>query len=355
MMHEEELRDFLHNSLEPIHAHDSIYTKVMLRWQGTKKKGWNTYYLFKRIVPLTLVLLLMAGIIFPVFGKEGSLVDVYNSYQVHRNLSSLTDSNQTQGDNTFRSTSIGSFYLSTLLEKEYGIEPGSLLQYKAQNPDDKETVALIVISKLSNQSPETILELRKQDISWGRIIAYYQLNPQDVNVHFLNLKLKIMESQEKRFIVRGEVDSINDKTGLFYISGFPFPIQISIDTDKPQNLAVGSIVSAEVVDYGDSQNVQAIQIKDMQVESVGFTVLIGEVLSRDEDSIILLLRNRQKVKIQLSPRIMNQPSQIFLRSGIIVHIAVSLKKNMDGNYVAYLWRKVIAIPQLQRQTKKQGG
>ena len=351
-MHEDqEIRDFLHTSLDPIHAHDSIYTKVMLRLQGNNKKSWSFYFYLKRIIPLTLVLVLMTGIVFPVFGSEGTLIDIYNSYKVQRNLNSLTDPNHTQGENTYRSSSIGSFYLSTLLEKEYGIEPGSLLQFKAQNPDDRETVALIVISKLSHQTPETLLNLRKQNISWGRIMAFYQINPREAINHFLSLRFKIRESQEKRFFVRGEVDSINDNTGIFYISGFPIPIQITIDTEKPQNLGVGSIVAAEVVDYGDSQNVQALQIKVLQEESIGFAVLRGEVLERDENSILLLLRDKRKIKIQLSPRIMNQASQIFLRSGLLVHVEVSIKKNIDGNYVAYRWGKIVAIPQFQRRIK----
>jgi hypothetical protein len=349
MRDEEQIRDFLKNSLEPIHAHDSIYTKVMFRLQSTKRKSWNLLFLLRRIVPLTLVLVLMMGILFPVFGKEGTLIDVYNSYRIHQNLNTLNSNNNVTSENAYRDSSIGSYYLSSLLEKNYGIEPGSLLQIKAQNPDDLETVALIVISKLSNKTPEEILNLRKQNMSWGRIVAYYKINPRAVIFHFTTLREKIFDSLERRFFVRGTIESINPLNGVFFITGIPFPIQITIDTEKPQALEAGSLVQVDVVDYGDSQNVQAQQITVLKEEKVGFIILRGEVLERDQNTILLQLRTLQKVRIQLSPRIMELPSQIFLRSGTLVHVEVSLKKNIDGNYVAYRWGKIIPLPRKIQQ------
>lgn len=349
---EEKIRDFLKNSLDPIHAHDGIYSKVMLRMQETKKKGWNFYFFLKRVVPLTLVLVLMMGILFPVFGKEGSLVDLYNSYQVHRSLKSLRDNETNQGENNLRDQSIGSFYLNSLLEKEYGVEPESLLQIKAQNPDDLETVALLVISKLSSQTPEDLILLRKQNISWGRILSFYRINPKDAVMHIAALRQKIVSSMERRFIVRGQVDSINENTGIFYISGIPFPIQITLDTEKPENFTAGTMIAAEVIDYGDSQNIQVLYIKILQEEKAGFAILRGEVLQRDENSILLqLFSDRTKVKIRLSPRIMDKPNQIFLRSGTMVHVEVSLKKNEDGSYTAFAWGKMIPLPRNVRERK----
>lgn len=353
MHDEEQIRDFLKNSLEPIHAHDCIYTKVMLRMQSNKRKSWNLFFVLKRVVPLTLVLIMMMGIVFPVFGKEGSLIDIYNSYRVHQNLNTLNSTESSNSENAYRDTSIGSYYLSSLLEKEYSIEPGSLLQIKAQNPDDRETVALIVLSKLSGRPPEEILDLRKQNLSWGRILAYYQINPREAIFHFATLRQKIMDSLERRFVLRGTIDTINDQNGIFYITGIPFPVQITLDTIKPENLEPGSIVAVDVVDYGDSQNVQAVQINVLQEEKIGFAILRGEVLERDQNTILLqLLRNQKKIRIQLSPRIMELPSQIFLRSGMLIHVEVSLKKNMDGNYVAYRWGKIIPLPRIQGKIKK---
>jgi hypothetical protein len=353
MRDEEQIRDFLKDSLEPIHAHDSIYTKVMFRMQSTKRRSWNLLFIFKRVVPLTLVLVMTMGIFFPVFGKEGTLIDIYNSYRVHRNLNTINTSSTTQGENAYRDSSIGSYYLSSLLEKDYNIEPGSLLQIKAQNPDDRETVALIVLSKLSGKTPEEILLLRKRNMSWGRILAYYKINPREAIFHFATLQQKIVDSLERRFVVRGTIDTINEQNGIFYITGIPFPIQITLDTIKPQALTAGSIVAVNVVDFGDSQNVQALQIAVLQQENIGFIVLRGEVLERDQNTITLqLLRNQKKIRIQLSPRIMELPSQIFLRSGTLVHVEVSLKKNMDGLYVAYRWGKIVPLPRIQGKKKK---
>ena len=343
---EEQIRDMLYNSLEPIHAHDSIYTKVMFRLHGTKKQTWNFFYIVKRVIPLTLVLLLTMGMLFPVFGKEGTLIDIYNSYRVHR---SLNEFNQTsnQGDSAYREKSIGSYYLNTLLEKDYGIEPGSLLQIKAQNPDDRETVALIIISKLSNRTPEEILSLRRQNMNWGRILAYYRINPREAIFHFVTLRNKIFSSLEKKFMIRGTIDSINEQNGIFYFVGIPFPIQVTIDTEKPEILTAGSIIAAEVIDYGDAQNIQALRIQVLKEESSGVMILKGEVLERKNESIVLLLSNRQKVRILLSPRILAQPNQSTLRSGINIHIAII--KNMDGNFIAFRWGKIIPLPQIRRQ------
>lgn len=352
MRDEEKIRDFLKNTLDPIHAHDSVYAKVMLRMQTQKRGRWSVSIFYKRLIPLTLILFIMAGIVFPVFGKEGTFIDVYNSYRVHRNLNILGSNEITTGENTYRDTSIGSFYLSSLLEKEYDIEPGSLLQIKAQNPDDRETVALIVFSKIAKRDPSELISLRQQNLSWGRICAFYGIKPREALYHFENLRQKIWDSMEKRFIVRGVIDSINNKNGVFYITGCPFPIQITLDTERPSTLEAGMVAEVNVIDYGDSQNVQALKVVVLKEEKIGFIMLRGEVLERDVDSVLLQLRTMQKVRIQLSPRILEQPNQMFLRSGTLVQMEVSLKKNDDGNYMAYRWRKIIPLPRLQNSLKR---
>lgn len=347
MRDEEQVRDFIKNSLEPIHAHDSIYSKVMLRMQTQKRSKWNFSIFYQRLIPLTLVLFIMAGIVFPVFGKEGTFIDVYNSYRVHKNLNILDQNEIQAGENNYRESSIGSFYLSSLLEKEYNIEPGSLLHLKAQNPDDRETVALIVFSKLASRTPEELIALRKQNLSWGRICAFYGIRPNDALFHFANLRQKIWDSMEKRFVVRGVIDSINAQNGIFYMTGIPFPIQMTFETDKPSTLESGSVVEAQVIDYGDSQNIQALKVVVLKEETMGFILLRGEVLERDVDSVLLQLRTMQKVRIHLPPRILEQPNQMFLRSGTMVQMEVSTKKNAEGNYLAYRWRKIIPLPRLK--------
>lgn len=313
---EKKLKQELKKLTEGIEVEKSIYYRAIARYESSLKEKKRFTPLFKIIIPVTLSFLLIFLSVFPVFGNNGTLIDILNTQRINRSISSLKNISASQTENKSNSA-VDSTIIQTILEKEFGLDPQKIYKLGAQNADYAETVAIVVIANLTNAEPENIVEMRRNNYGWGIIIRKRGV---DLNTAMLKLEQirRKLESREKNILIRGEVEAISDNTNSITINTFPFKIYLGEDTEVEGTIEEGKSLEIEASYIIPSNFVKALKVRELNPNAIGIQTFIGQVVSINENSLTLLLKDGNQKELIFTPQTLLIPPHIPLIPGRIV-------------------------------------
>ena len=219
MYKDKEIKRYLNEINPGLEVEDNMLISIMDRVEESKKGYRRRKHFLQFVTPFALVLLLAVTSIFPVFGSEkGSLVDVYNSYKVNRSINDLEETNETIKEDQ----NVKSIMYSSLLEKEYEIDPVELLELKySHNIPSKEAMVLLLISKRTNVPIEELIDMRKRRMDWGLIAKRSRISSKMVVSSIESLNKKYIETPKDGFFVNGRVTNVNNNVNCFFVDFTP--------------------------------------------------------------------------------------------------------------------------------------
>lgn len=311
-----ELTKKLTELTKDIKAERSIYYKAVERYELLKNKKRKTAPLFKVLAPLTLAILIIFSTIFPVFGNNGTLFDLINTYRINRSVNDLR--------NTYISTSyeqkelpINSALMQAIFEKEYGLNPLNIYKLRVQSLDDAEIIPIIILSNLTRIEPEKIIDMRKNNIGWGIVVRKNGVNPH-IAVQQLREFRKKLEMTEKPILIRGEVETFLADNGTLTVNTFPLKIYLTDNTKVEGIIEEGKNLEIEAKYITSSNLVQAIKINELNPLNIGIQSLIGKIVSINKNSISLLLEDGTIKEVMFTQKTILLPPHLPLISGGIV-------------------------------------
>lgn len=318
MTEEEKLKLELKEFTKEIKAEKKIYYKVIERYESSKNRRKSFIPIFKIIAPVTLSILIVFSTIFPVFGSNGTLVDVINTYRINKSISELKNvySSPTFGESEHP---INSATIQTVFEKEYGLDPQEVYKLKVKNQDDTEIITIVIVSRLTNVEPEELINLRHNNYSWGIIARKKGVDPR-IAINQLQQFRRKLEMQEKPLLIRGEVEAYVPETGSITINTFPFKIYLSESTKIEGTIEEGKNLEIEAKYIIPSNVVEAVRIKELNPSIIGIQSMIGKVLSINENSISLLLKDGTIKEVEFTPRTIFLPPHIPLIEGNVIRV-----------------------------------
>lgn len=346
---EETLKQELKEFTKEIKAERKIYYKVIERYELSKNRRKSFIPIFKIIVPITLSILIVFSTIFPVFGNNGTLVDVINTYRINKSISELKNvySSPDFGESE---TPINSATIQKVFEKEYGLDPQEVYKLKVKNQDDAETITIVVVSRLTNVEPEELINMRRNNLSWGIITRKKRVNPR-IAINQLQQFRRKLEMREKPLLIRGEVEAYIPEAGSITINTFPLKIYLGENTEIYGIIEEGKNLEIEANYIIPSNLVQAVRVKELNPSVIGIQSIIGKVVSINENSTIsLLLKDGSIREIGFTPRTILLPPHIPLMPGNIVRVD---NINDNGHLIALkiIQRAPPPLPPMVRNRK----
>lgn len=300
-----------------ISSDKSIYYRVMNNYELEKSKGKKKYpFIFKLLVPVSLALLIVTSSIFPVFGSNGSLVDVYNSYRVNKEISGIQLNSNNQSDNK-NNTELLQVELKSLIEKEFNVDPSVVNKLYVQELDEREIVTIVVCSKISKRDPIEVINMRKK-IGWGRYLRQNQIDPSTVINGLRNVKSKLNQNV-KHVILRGTIEAFSG--GTLILDNFPFKIYLTNSTIVENPLAEEKQYEIEA-DYNSANNLlQATKISELNLSLIGIKSFLGQIVGIYYNNSFFVKINDGSVKqIFCIPRTRFYPSYNIISLGNIIRI-----------------------------------
>ncbi len=330
-----EITNNIHKTLNDLYSGNGHFDRIMQKMDHQKKVHKKKSMFFRAVVPSFLSLFLMIGVMFPVFGNESTLVDVYHNYRINRSFRSLHRIKIVQAP-PHTQAEMQQFIINTLLERDFNMTPAQIHQLMAQNVDYTEIIGIAIISRLVNQPPGTIIEqIQNQD--WLPVLRSNHLPPG----RLINEMRRYIQSYEQHplqtMFFRGIVEHYSGDLGLLMLDGAPFKIHVLPDTILNQPLKAGMVVHVEATFLPDQQKIGAISIQPFDPQKEGFLSFVGKVTFRDRHIIRIYLQDTQKEELLLlSPHILRNPSNRFIRPGAMVRfIAV---RDHHGRMIAVRFR-----------------
>lgn len=338
---EEKLKLELKEFTKEIKAESKIYYKVIERYESSKNRRKAFIPVFKILVPITLSILIVFSTIFPVFGSNGTLVDVINTYRINRSINELKNvySTPTSGESE---TPINSATIQTLFEKEYGLNPQEVYKLKVKNQDDTEIITIVIVSRLTNVEPEELINLRHNNYSWGIIARKKGVDPR-IAINQLQQFRRKLEMQEKTLLIRGEVEAYVPEIGSITINTFPLKIYLGENTEIYGTIEEGKNLEIEAKYIIPSNLVQAVRVKELNPQILGIQSIIGKVVSINENSISLLLKDGSIKEVEFTQRTILLPPHIPLMPGNIIRID---HINDNGHLIALKIIQKVSPPNL---------
>lgn len=333
---EKQISQWLNDSLQSIHAGSDLFGKVQKRLESEKKPVFQWYGFFKKAIPVSLAVLLLISFVFPVFGSDGNLMDLYYNYRFQKNITSLQNSTNDEMKNLDKNINISRLLLNTILEEQFQLNP-SLAQYlHSHNMDAIEMFITLYVSRQANLEPTEIVGLRNRNISWGRIIRRYRIKPytaiQQMKAMREQIREKMITPVEKKLLIRGRVEAFVPDQQLLLLENAPFVIHLNSDTTSTSSLNTSDFVQIVAYYTLDTQIVTAYEIEAYDPQQVGIITLTGEIQERNGNQIILKLRDQTTLHITLSPKIMNSSLSRLIRSGL--YVRVEAIKGLHTNLIA---------------------
>lgn len=340
---EKQINTWLNDSLQSIHAGSDMFGKIQNRLETTKNPAINWYGWLKKIIPATLALLLLISFVFPVFGSDGNLMDLFYNYRVQKNMNNLRTTTNNEMKNLDKNINISRLMLNTILEEQYQVNP-SLVQYlRSHDMDVVEMVMTLYVSRQANLEPIDIVGLRNRNISWGRIIRRYRIKPiqafQQMRIIRENILNKMIIPKEKKLLIRGKINTFMPDKLILILENAPFPIYLDDTTTSTISLQQGAYVQIEAFYSLDTQLVTASAIQTYNPQEVGILSITGEILDRTGSQITLRLRDQTTLHLLLSPKILNSPLSPLIRDGL--YVRVEAIKGLNNEWVAYNLKRLV--------------
>jgi len=330
---EKQINTWLNDSLQSIHAGSDLFGKVQKRLETSKKPSFHWYGFLKKAIPVSLAIMLLVSFVFPVFGSDGNLMDIYYNYRFQKNMTSLRNTTNDEMKNLDKNINISRLLMNTILEEQYQLNP-SIVQYmRSHNMDAVEMVMTLYVSRQANLEPTEIVNLRNQNISWGRIIRKFRIKPrlafQQMSMMRDHIHDKMVMPVEKKLLIRGRVEAYISEKQILVLENAPFVVHLNSDTTSTVSLVQGANIQIEAFYTLDTQIVTAYEIASYDPQKVGIITLTGEILERYGNQITLRLRDQSSLHIKLSPKIMNSPLSPLIRSSLFVRVEVIRGLNND--------------------------
>lgn len=315
---EEKLKYELNEFAKDVKAERGIFYRAIERYESYINKRRAFISIFRVLVPVSLSILIVFSAIFPVFGNNGTLVDIVNSYRINKNINELKNTYLSSSLNETRFP-INSATLQTVFEKEYGLNPQDVYRLRIKNQDDTEIITIVIVSKLTNAKPEELINMRHNNYSWGIIARKKGVDPR-LAINQLQQFRRKLEMQEKPLLIRGEVEAYTPETGSITINTFPLKIYLSENTKLETTIEKGTNLEIEAKYIISSNLVEALRVRELNPTTIGIQPIIGKVVSINENSISLLLKDGSVKEVKFTPRTILHPPHIPLIPGNIVRI-----------------------------------
>ena len=325
---ERDLANKINEILESsISADRGIFYRALSSYKYEKSRVNKKYSLFKIMIPVTLAIIIATSTIFPVFGSNGSLVDVYNSYRVNKEISCLhtafcdNGKNNNEQDSELMHVGINSF-----IEKEFNIDPLTINKLYIQGIDERDLITIVLLSKIINRSPIDVVEVRKKGGGWGIILRKNQINPSKIIFGLRDAKNKINQKTTK-LILRGSIEAFSEGNEAIILDNFPYKIYMSNNTLIENSIIPGKHYEIEV-DYQSSENVfQAVKIKEQNLMKIGIRWVLAQIISIDGNSLTIRLKDGSLKQVILNPRTRVFPSIRMIFPGNIIRMELLLDEN----------------------------
>jgi hypothetical protein len=312
-----ELKSSIHHILDQITVRDDHFSTILHRMENTKKTRSKQRSMIRVLAPVFLSLILMVSLVFPVFGNESNLLDVYQNYRIHQSVNQLDRIEDTLTGSQHHQD-LKQFIINTLLEKDFQLTPVQIQQIMAQNIGNREMIAVAVLSRISNQQPDLIMEQRRQS-NWAGTLRKNRIPP----ARMIQEMRKFIREQEQRpmqvFLVRGMVEAYSPETGLIVVDGVPFKIHLLQDTRYASPVQIGMDVDIEAVYLHDSQKVGALSIRSFDPRKAGFIPISATIIHRERHILRVKMNDSGKEEqIILAPHIMHNPANFLIKPGLQV-------------------------------------
>lgn len=349
---EKHISTWLNDSLQSIHAGSDLFNKVQSRMENSKRPYRNWYPLLKKVIPVSLALLLIISFVFPVFGSDGNLMDLYYNYRFQKNIASLRNSTNDEMKNLDKNVNISRLALNTILEEQYQIDPSVVQFLRSHNMDAVEMVLTLYVARQANLEPTEIVGLRNQNYPWGRIIRRFKIRPiqafQQMRTIRQNIQEKIIVPDQKKLLIRGRVDTFLPDRQIIILENAPFQIYLSQNTALTSPLRQGDYVQITAYYSLITQLVTADTIQSYNPQEVGIMTVSGEILDRNEDQITLRLLDQTVLHLTLAPRILNSPLNPLIRSSL--YVKVDVIRGLKNNLVVYNIKKLVPPASVWKNT-----
>jgi hypothetical protein len=335
---ERDLANKINEILESSISSDrSIFYRALSNYKYEKSKINKKYSLFKIIAPVALAILIATSSIFPVFGSNGSLVDIYNSYRVNKEISCLHTAFCDNGkNNNEQNSELMNVGINSFIEKEFNIDPLTINKLYIQGIDERDLITIVLLSKIINRNPIDVVEIRKRGEGWGIILRKNQINPSKIIIGLRAAKNKINQKTTK-LILRGSIEAFSEGNQTLMLENYPYKIYISNNTLIESSLILGKHYEIEA-DYQSSDNVfQAVKIKELNLMKIGIRWILAQIISIDGDSLSIRLKDGSLKQVFLNPRTRVFPTTRMIFPGNIVRMELLT----DGNQIYALTIKGI--------------
>jgi hypothetical protein len=330
-----ELKSSIHYILDQITPQEEHFSRILHRMESTKKTRSKQRSTIRVLAPVFLSLILMVSLVFPVFGNESNLLDVYQNYRIHQSVNQL-DRIEDTITGSQHNQDLKQYIINTLLEKDFQLTPVQIQQIMAQNIGNREMIAVAVLSRISNQQPDLIMEQRRQS-NWASTLRKNRIPP----ARMIQAMKSFIHEQENKplqvFLVRGMVEAYSPETGSILVDGVPFKIHLLQDTRFSSPVQVGMDVDIEAVYLTDTQKVGALAIRSFDPRTAGFTPVLATIIKRERHILRVRLHDTgQEEQIILAPHIMHNPANFLIKPGMLVRFIVF--RDQNKGYIAIRFR-----------------
>ncbi len=332
---ENDIRSSIHHILDQISPQEDHFSNILHRMDSTKKTRSKQRSMIRIFAPVFLSLVLMVSLVFPVFGNENNLLDVYQNYRIHQSVNQLDRIEETLAGSQ-PNQDLRQFVINTLLEKDFQLTPVQIQQIMAQNIANREMIAVAVLSRISNQQPDLIMQQRKQS-NWVSTLRKNRIPPSRM-IQAMKSLIQEQESKPLRvFLVRGMVEAYSPETGSIMVDGVPFKIHLLQDTRFSSPIQIGMDVDIEAVYLPDTQKVGALAIRSFDPRKAGFITIFGTVVKRERHILrVSLHESGQEEQIILAPHIMHNPANFLIKPGMQIRF-VAFRDQQKG-FIAIRFR-----------------
>jgi hypothetical protein len=332
---ENDIRSSMHHLLDEISAQGDHFSKILQRMDSEKKVRSKQRSVFRIVAPAFLSLILTVSLVFPVFGNESNLLDVYQNYRIHQSFNEL-DRIQNTAMGSQNNQELQQFIINTLLEKDFHLSPVQIQQIMAQNIGNREMIAVAVLSRISNQQPDLILEQRRHS-NWVGTLRKHRVPPARMIQEMRNLIDAHENKVAQIFLVRGMVEAYSPDTGSILLDGVPFKIHLLPDTRFASPVQIGMDIDVEAVYLPDSQKVGALSIRSFDPREAGFTPISATIIHRERHILrVKLSESGKEEQIFLAPHIMHNPANFLIKPGSQIRF-IAFRDQQKG-YIAIRFR-----------------
>ncbi len=314
-MHNEpnEIKTIINDLVSQVSAKEDHFHHIMQRIDLNQSSHKKVNGLLRFVLPGILSIILMVTMVFPVFGNESTLVDVYQNFRIQQHVNAIKHIEVSHPKYPTQQE-LKQYIIHTVLEKEFQLTPLQIQQIVSRNIDPSEMIGLAIMSKLSRQDPDFLLEQRKK-LNWIRVVRRHGISPgsliQEMRRFVQTHKNQVLQN----LFIRGIVEAYSPETGTLLIEGVPFKIFLLPDTSFNSPINVGMDIEIEAVFLPETQKVGALVIRSFDPVKAGFITFSALVIHRDRHIVKYRVSEQQEETLILAPHILRSPANFLIRPG----------------------------------------